>query len=293
MTTLPSLTPAKTFVYALLSVLTMLLAIYMRLLWHYGDKAHLGMSGLFILALGILLWERRRSIKFAPSRTGVVLGGFGCTLVVGISSVLLMQQGIQDSTLHEIRLPITLLRSLPVLIAISLAVLASGISGLRQFWREEVLLLALGLPGIIALFIADISPLTAVFSTGLLHLGGYDALREGTLITLPGGSVLVYYGCSGMEAISYLLGLSILFLILFPVSGLKRYITPAIGIIIGFTINGVRVSLMAILWAAQDIERFDYWHTGEGSLIFALVSVLIFSTFYLGAIHHLEKRQTH
>ncbi|NER84722.1 MAG: cyanoexosortase A [Leptolyngbya sp. SIO1D8] len=292
MTTQHSQLAPKHFQYIPLAVLATLLSIYMGLLWRYDDTAHLGMSALFILATGMLLWEQRQTKQLTPNHRGLLLGIFGIVLTLGLSRFLFQQQAIVPGDPLNTPSVVVPLRLLPALIAISVSVLASGLAGIRQFWREEVLLLALGLPGVIALFLADISPLTAMFSAGLLQVGGFDVVREGVLINLPNGTVEVYYGCSGMESICYLLSLSALFLILFPVSGFRQYMAPISGIVLGFVINSFRVALMAILWAARDVERFDYWHEGEGSLIFGLMAVIAFGAFYVGVLQNLESRQT-
>ncbi|MDA0266879.1 MAG: cyanoexosortase A [Cyanobacteria bacterium] len=282
--------PDKPFRYGMLALLVALLSIYMGLMWRYGDTAHMGMSGLFILATGMLLWERR-DLKLTPTGAGMVLGAIGVVLFLGISTWLFPQAATHGEVGNQGGKIFTVfLRLLPALAGLSVALLASGWAGMRQFWRELGILLALGLPGVVAAFIADISPLTARFSGWLLQAGGYDVVREGLVLRLPGGGVEVYYGCSGMESISYLIGLSALCLIVYPVSGLKRYITPVMGIILGFVINAIRVALMAVLWSSGNEIGFTYWHEGEGSLMFGLIAVIAFGCFYM-VIQLLDQRQ--
>jgi exosortase/archaeosortase family protein len=36
---------------------------------------------------------------------------------------------------------------------------------------------------------------------------------------------------------------------------------------------------MAILVAQQQMAAFDYWHEGDGSLVFSLIAVLLFGLF--------------
>jgi cyanoexosortase A len=282
--------PEKPFRYGMLALLAALLSIYMGLMWRYDDTAHLGMSGLFLLATGLLLWDRRE-VKLTPTRLGMIVGVIGVALFLGISAWLFPQSATSGEVGNQGGKVFTaLLRLLPALAAVAVAILASGLSGLRQFWRESGILLSLGLPGVVAIFIADISPLTARFSGWLLQVSGYDVVREELILHLPGGSVEVYYGCSGMESISYLLGLSALCLIMYPVSGFKRYFTPFMGIVLGFVINAIRVALMAVLWAAGNDSGFNYWHEGEGSLMFGLLAVIAFGCFYM-ALQFIDQRQ--
>lgn len=290
--TTQDLQPSKIFRNTLLALIASLLTIYMGLLWHYNDTAHLGISGLFILALGMMIYEYPKTFKLRTTKGAFVTGMMGVILVLSISTFLLHQQPAHQGDTLKAPLIMSLLRLLPTLIAVSIAILARGFSGVRYFWREEILLLALGLPGVLALFLADISPLTAIFSEGLLVAGGFDVVREGVTLGLPGGAVIVYYGCSGMETICYLLSLSVLFLIMFPVSGFRRWMAPVAGVVLAFVINGFRVALMAILWAENDVERFNYWHVGEGSMIFGLIAVVAFSIFYMFVLQAFEKERS-
>lgn len=278
--------------YGLLATLTSLLVLYMGLVWHYNDTAHLGISGLFVLALGMMIYEYPKTLKFSTSRVAFAVGLAGVIFILSISTFLLHQQPAHQGNTAGSLLIVAMLRLLPALIAVSVGILAKGFAGIRYFWREEILLLALGLPGVLASFLMDISPLTAVFSEGLLIAGGFDVVRDGVTLSLPGGAVVVYYGCSGMESICYLLSLSVLFLLMFPVAGLKRWITPIVGIVLAFVINGFRVALMAILWADKNVERFDYWHLGEGSMIFGLIAVVAFSAFYMFVLQAFESSTT-
>jgi exosortase/archaeosortase family protein len=50
---------------------------------------------------------------------------------------------------------------------------------------------------------------------------------------------------------------------------------PIVAVIVGFIVNGVRVTLMAILVDRGNQAAFDYWHLGNGSLIFSMVAVFI------------------
>ena len=47
-----------------------------------------------------------------------------------------------------------------------------------------------------------------------------------------------------------------------------------------FLVNGVRVALMAVLVALSDGEAFEYWHLGDGSLIFSAIAVFSLALIY-------------
>jgi cyanoexosortase A len=126
-----------------------------------------------------------------------------------------------------------------------------------------------------------ISLLTAKFSAFLLWCSGFQVSLQGVYINLPTGSVKVYSGCSGMESMTYLLGLSVICLVMFPIQRRKQIFVPIVAVAVGFFLNGVRIAFLTVLIASLNKQAFDYWHEGEGSLIFGMIAVMIFGFFYL------------
>lgn len=247
-----------------------LIAIYVALVWRSGDTAHLGMSVLFGAAAGSLLWENRQALVLGSS---VLDKAIGLTLIGGIiwqGLGLLHGQTLAADPLNPI------LRLFPVISALGISLIASGIGKLKQYWQELTIFLFLGAPSVMASFLPDISPITAQFSGYLLWYCGFPVAVDDVFITLPTGVVKVYSGCSGIESMTYLLGLSVVSLILFPVSRFRQMTIPLLALLIGFGVNGIRVALMAVLAASQNQTAFDYWHEGDGSLIFGVAAVLLF-----------------
>lgn len=279
------------FIYSV--VLVILLTAYMGLLLRYDEVAHLGMSALFFAGSASLLWERRHTLRVGSHWRDTVLGVCLIVLVLGSIAYLLGQYSVYASRVsRQIALPKSLtlwIRSLPLLSALGVSCIAFGLSRLKLVWRELAIMVALGLPGILAAYMVDVSPVTAQFSAALLWYTGFDVVREGVYLFLGKGGVEVYAGCSGLESMAYLFGLSGLCLIMFPLKGLKQYVIPVVGIIMGFVINGVRVALMTVLTAKGNKVGFDYWHTGDGSLLFGVIAVLAFGAFYM-AVQTLEER---
>jgi cyanoexosortase A len=108
---------------------------------------------------------------------------------------------------------------------------------------------------------------------------GFSVTREGTYLILPPASLEVASGCSGMTSILQILGLSLLVLIMFPSTIVQKILVPISGIVVAFVVNGVRVALMTYLLAFSAKENFEYWHYGDGSLIFSMIAVAIFGIF--------------
>lgn len=259
----------NTSFYRLLSGATALMLLYLTLVARVGDTAHWGMSLLFILAAGILFWEKRQSLQFEAGASSRLIG-------VGLISWVLWEGCFIQADEYQ-----TTLRLLPLISAVGLGLLASGFKGLKQYRQELTILFFLGVPSILAQFIADISPITAAFSATLLWLTGFDVTTtQDVYINLPGGSVQVYEGCSGIESITYLLGISVVCLNLFPVSRIQQILLVGLAVLIGFVVNGIRVALMAVLFAAQQQAAFDYWHQGDGSLIFGVAAIAVFALIF-------------
>jgi cyanoexosortase A len=257
--------------YGLLGLTAALGAIYLALVWRSKDNAHLAMSLLFGMAAGNLLWERRRSLRLG-SRASAVAIGILC-FAVGVLGFWIAERNAFPLAASPG------LRMMPLFWALGICLLASGFR-LKQYWQELTIIAALCLPTTIAGFLPDLSPLTAKFSAFLLWYVGFDVSLDGVNVGLPTGSVLIYSGCSGIESTVYLLGLSVVCLLSFPISGTRRFFIPFIAAAMGYCVNLVRVALMVILSASKNKTAFDFWHTGEGSLIFGAAAILLFGLFY-------------
>ena len=252
--------------YLLASIIGLISTTYASLLWKVGDVAHLGMSALFGLAVGSLVWEKRHSFKAESHSSAVLLG----TFIILLGSILPF---LFDDP--------ALLRLMPLICAVGLALVASGFHGVRQHWRELTILFFLMVPKLIVEAISDVSYLTAKFSAFALWYLGFDVSLEGVHIILPKGSIQVYEACSGLESMAYLLGLSVICLLLFPLA-LRSYqiIVPLIGITLGFVVNALRIMLLVVLIAQDKAKAFDYWHDGDGSLVVGMVGALLLGTVY-------------
>lgn len=271
----------------LVALAALVAAVYLGLLERINDTSHLGMSGLFLLGAASLIWDDRRKLTLETDMPSTLLGG-GLVLLTLVYSQYLL--GL-DSNHFSSEVPTKaffICRVSPLVSLLGVALLASGFQNLRQFWRPLAIVAAMGIPSIFFINLSDISPITARFSYFLMLYGGIEAvLRDNIFIYLSlgpnsHGAVKVYEACSGIEAMNYLFGLSLMCLIMFPLRSRKLMaITPIIALIMGFVINSFRVVLMAILTALQNTTAFDYWHDGKGSLTFGMVSVLALGGVYM------------
>ena len=224
---------------------------------HAGSFSH---NALFWLVLIGLLWEQRDKLYLESDFLASFLG-------LSLLSFVLYRYWHLFADDFFLRLA-------PLLSLLGWGLLASGIRGLKQYTKELFLLLFLAIPWeFINLF--DISQLTAKFSTFILWIMGFEVMRQGVWIIMPQGSVEVYSGCSGVKAILQLVGLCWILLTLIPTNWHQKIWLFLSAILLGFTINGIRVALMTILVALSNTAGFEYWHTGTGSLIFSAISVAL------------------
>jgi len=252
----------------LLVALSTLITINLTIFSKMDNIAHAGMSGLYWLAVYSLLWDRRKELTFKTKLLPCIIGA------LLIAWTLFVSRSIPTEKENN------LLSIAPFVFSCGLALIASGFNGFKQFRGELLIIFFLGVPRVILNTFTDISPLTAKVSSFILHYMGFQVFLDGVFIHLPEGSVKVYEGCSGVESVTYVLGLSVICLIMFPIAKKLSYIVPLVAIVIGFFINAFRVVLMAILVGIGENEAFVYWHEGDGSLIFGMIAVLSFGGFY-------------
>ena len=234
--------------------------------------SHLAMSLIFWLAAISLVWDRRKQIK--PS-SNVMSCGLG---VICIAITLIGAVG--DRNLF--------LGFAPLGFAVGLALLTSGIAKLLRYRQELIVLFALGIPKLLLPILPDISPLTAKISAFWLMYCGFDVALQDNKIMLPQGAVDVVPSCSGLNLIIYMLGLAVIFQVMFPnfQKNSLQIISYLAAAAIGFFVNSIRVSLLALLSGDASHRAFEYWHSQEGALIFVTTSVLIYGVFCWFLLRH-------
>lgn len=254
--------------YWLLGIASGLIALHLTLTSRTNDTDLFGTMLLFWGVVAFLIWERHESLTF---ESGVFASFFGTSL---IALILLKSSSISGYDFF--------IRATPFLSGISLALLASGTKGLKQYWQELLILAYTAIPpGLIGVFV-DVPKITAKFSAFLLHYLGFEVVRKGVFLILEKGSVEVYHGCSGVNAMLQLLGMALVFLLMFPTTVGQKIVVPLVAIITAFVVNAARVALMAVL--VSQTEAFKYWHEGNGSVIFSMIAVFIFGLFCWFAI---------
>jgi cyanoexosortase A len=249
-------------VFLLLVLGAAVIAIHLTLVFKISGSDRQITSILFWATAANLIWERHEQLNFTTGLGSSLLGS------LLLSLLLLKSTGYCEESF---------LIGYPFIAGIALALIASGFHGLRIYWREIVLLFFLGIPEVLFAKLTDPSPITAQFASSILWFSGFPVTQQGIYLQLPGGSVQVYSGCSGVVAMTQLLGMSVLFLMLLPLpwKWFQKLILPVAAVAIGFIVNALRVALMAILVSQQQMDAFEYWHAGSGSLVFSVIGTCL------------------
>ncbi len=263
--------PLKNADFWLLGIGASLIAIHLTLFLRDNNVDFFGISLVVFAAASFLVWEKRHSLNLES-------GIFSSFLGLSIIALIFLNSAC----------PINfggLFLLSPLISGIGLALLASGFKGLKQYWKALLAVFYLSVNTALSINATDISPLTAKFAAYILWYAGFQASLSGVNIALQTGGVEVLAGCSGKSVIILLLTLAGLFILIFPLNWQQKILVPIVAAILGFIVNGVRIALMAILVAKSQQQAFEYWHDGDGSLIFVMIAVLLFGCFCQFLLH--------
>ncbi|MBD1937457.1 cyanoexosortase A [Microcoleus sp. FACHB-68] len=248
----------------LVAVAGVLMALQLTLSDRFEQVELFGTSMLAWGAVSFLIWEKHSALNLKSS---VFAKFFGATLVALVFAKTVFLSSYDP-----------FLRFFPLISGLGLGLVASDLKGLKQYWQELIILafpILAPAPAFLVKLV-DISPITAKSAAMMLWYSGFNVRHEGLFLHLPTGSVEVGSGCSGLSVILQLLGLALLVLFMFPTTLGQKIIVPIVAVLVGFVVNSGRVALMAVLVASSNPQSFEYWHFGQGSLIFSMIAVLIF-----------------
>jgi cyanoexosortase A len=252
----------------LLGITAAIVVLHLTLINRVDNSDLFAISALFWMAAGSLIWDRRQDMNFSSDSLSSAIGFVLLALIFARSAGLPTANGF--------------LKVLPFVSMFGVALLASGFRNLRSHWKELAIFGLLALHPILELVLqlANLPSLTAQSANFMLWFSGFAVQRQGVFLLMPTGRVEVYGACSGLASILQMISISGLFLLLVPLrSHWQKVLCVAIAITIGFVVNAARVALMAILISFSQRSAFDYWHEGGGSLVFSVISVLLFGGF--------------
>lgn len=120
--------------------------------------------------------------------------------------------------------------------------------------------------------------LAAGAATGFLGLLDLPAVRQGSYIRTPGGTVIVDDVCSGLKYLIALLAFGALYAYVSPLKRWRKLMLFGLAAPVSFVANVVRVTLMvsvAYFWGAGATQKW-YSHDLFGFALFAIALVLLF-----------------
>lgn len=246
--------------YSLLSLLTALIVLHLSLVLRSDNTDLIGSSLLYWFVATLIFRQNCSKLDLQSNPISITLG----TLV--LIPVLSKSASISGNDI--------VLRLIPIFSIVPLALIASG--GLKQYWREILILAVFAIPPGLILMFFDPSAITAQVSGFALWVLGFNVTVQDVLVRLPKGSIEVYSACAGVALMLQLFGVSLMYLFLQPTKRYQKVLIPGVALFIAFILNALRVALMAVLVALGDQNAFEYWHIGNGSLVFSTIAVLLF-----------------
>ena len=104
-------------------------------------------------------------------------------------------------------------------------------------------------------------------------------------VAIPGGGVRVLAACNGLDMMSQIICVSIVFLLAFPIrSTLSRIFLLISAPLVGLLSNSFRIAILA--WctsfgSGKGSPVFKFFHEDAGSLVFSGIAVFVFGWLYL------------
>ena len=259
--------------WAIVSVISLGI-FYLNLLWKStGDFDRITTDLLFYGAICSLLWRRKNTLT---CKSDLVSSFIGVSVLIAVL--------IKSLTLFSFES--TLIPLIPVLAAVSLALITSGVRGINQYKKEIFFAWFLFFPsGVIGHFIdglIKITVLNAKFATYVLYYVGFNVANQGNEVILALPQIgqfraVVDYPCAGVPMILLMLKLSLLLVCFFPLTKAKKFLIPAVSVAIGFTLGVIRVCILTLL--IPQPAQFEYWHGSNGDQIFSTLAIIIFAVF--------------
>ena len=248
--------------------------LHLSLSWRLlGDTDQLILNVIFWGALLCVLWGKQDILNL---ESDTFSSFFGLLLIA-----LVLLKSISLFWFEAYFLKVS-----PLLVALGLGLLASGVKGLKQYWRELLFVLLLCIPEGLFLQIVDklfnVSVLTAKFAVFILWYLGFEASGQGINVVLPKGYVYVETACTGTSTALLLIKFSVLFILTFPTDWLKKILVLLGAVFIAFITSVIRVALMAVFVSNKEV--FDYWHGSQGNQVFTTTSILIFGLLCRGLL---------
>ena len=252
--------------YSLLGIIAALVAIHFTALFKSSVETNIiSLHFLVFVGIGSLLWDERHNLDLNSTPLASLIG----LLLIGWVLIRTISPGGYHIAIS------------PLVFGLGICLLAAGFKSLRFYRKELILLSLIAFYPLVAAFLrmGGITKLTAQISSMMLWVSGYSVHRSGVQIILPRGRVEVLTACAGIDSMLLMLTVTVFLFILVRLKLLDKIICTIAAILISFFLNSFRIAILAVLADAGDRKSFDYWHGGDGSLVFSVLAVMIFAGF--------------
>lgn len=237
----------------------------------------IGKAGLTNLQVTTILYAGAIAFRFKNNSHSFNLksGLAARILAICIIALMFLNRGILPN--YEL-----LIRCLPFISAFSLALLVSGIKGIKQYWQELMLFMLLAVP--LERLVEPINQLTNVnvlmtkFSTFILWYVGFDVASQGDVIITPQINVWIGPNCVGVVTIMWMLQLALLFVVIYPTKLWQKFGVPIVSVAIVWLFNGIFRIPILVLFAAYNYPLYEYWHSDDAQF-FSTIPIMLLSGF--------------
>jgi len=218
--------------------------------------------------VGFLLWRKREALAACPRRAWLP----GLLLLVPALLAQLLATLLQVGFLSGLAL-------LGVIAGLVLTLLGPQFFRLALF---PIAFLAFMVPipeYIIDLISFRMKLLSAGVATSVADVLGLIAVREGSYIRIPGGTLVVDDVCSGLKYLIALMAFGALYAHISPVKTWQKWVLFLLSVPISFLANVGRVTLMVIVgyqWGVASVERW-YFHDLFGFILFIVAFACLFA----------------
>jgi exosortase len=237
--------------------------------WWYGmwttEESYYSHGIIVPFISGFIVWQNWKSlvkIRLLPSKLGLLA-------LVPVLSLAILASWASAYSISGMTFPL-------VVASLSLALLG------RDFTREIAfpigyLYFMCVLPSFLLTAISfRIQILSTAGGALLLKLMGFNAIREGTIITLPHIDVLVGSPCSGFRLLISLFAVSVLFAYLADASKWSKALIIALTIPLSILLNCVRIALIAIVGEFRGEQAMHVFHDWSGYIVLAIAFLIFF-----------------
>jgi len=218
--------------------------------------------------VGYLLWRKRKALAACPRRAYLP----GLFLLIPALLTQLLATLLQVGFLSGLAL-------LGVLAGLVLTLMGPQFFRLALFPIAFLAFMAPAPELVIDMISFQMKLLSAGVATNVSSVFGLVAIREGSIIHIPNGKLVVDDVCSGLKYLIALMAFGALYAHLSSVKTWQKWVLFLLSIPISFLANVGRVTLMVIVgyqWGVASVEKW-YFHDLFGFVLFVVAFACLFA----------------